>query len=189
MKNGFKATLILLMVTFFMSGCLLPEGLLPSCYLEDVPFYRQASDPLHLATGIAMVMNYYEIDITPEEVDQRLSGENSCWSCQLSQLARENNLQIDLPYLSMEDIKTNLLHNIPLITILLNKTITDTSNQTRVIIGFNDYKNELILHDPSHNGGENTILTYQDFVLLLQSTFGSNASACWVIKITPLESI
>jgi uncharacterized protein YvpB len=82
---------------------------------------------------------------------------------------------------TIEEIKALLKEDIPVIAVQ-NYSLTILKSHARVIIGFDDEKQEVITNDPT--AGKDYKISYSDF---LDLNFNSNPDKCKVIVISPEE--
>ncbi|GAG63330.1 unnamed protein product, partial [marine sediment metagenome] len=95
--------------------------------------------------------------------------------------AKDLGFETKYNYMTIEDIKNLLEEDIPVIAVQ-NYSLSLPYSHARVIIGFDDEKQEIITNDPT--AGEDYIISYSNFLAL---NFNSNTDKCKVIVLSPGE--
>ncbi len=191
MKVLGKATLtlgLMLIVSLLMTSCsgvvtpelqLDPEEInkveeINYVYL-DVPYEKYAGYNWCLPASGAMTFKYFGMDISQSQIASEVitNGESSIYKF----ISFAKNLGFDTKYKckTIEEIKTFLDEDTPLIAVQ-NYSLTILKSHARVIIGYDDEKQEMITHDPTV--GEDYKISYSDFVAL---NFDSNPDECKVV--------
>ena len=192
-----KATVtpfLMLIVSLFMTSCSgvvtpeldLDEGLnkveeIGYVYL-DVPYEKYAGyNWCHPAAG-AMTFKYFGMDISQSQIASKVITNGSSSVFKFISFAK--GLGFDTQYKSktIEEIKVLLEEDIPVIAIQ-NYSLNLPYSHARVIIGFDDEKEEVITNDPT--AGKDHIISYADFLAL---NFNSNPDKCKVIVLS-LEEV
>jgi hypothetical protein len=191
-----KATVtlfLMLIVSLFMTSCSgvvtpeldLDEGLnkveeIGYVYL-DVPYEKYAGVNWCLPASGAMTFKYFGMNISQSQIASKVitNGTSSVFKF----ISYAKSLGFDTKYQSktIEEIKVLLKEDIPVIAVQ-NYSLTLSYSHARVIIGFDDEKEEVTTNDPT--AGKNYIISYADFLAL---NFNSNPDKCKVIVISPVE--
>ena len=196
MKALGKTTLtlgLMLIVSLFMTSCsgvVTPE-LQPGeeitkveeidyVYL-DVPFEKYGGANWCLPASGAMTFKYFGMNISQSQIASKVitNGTSSVFKF----ISYAKNLGFEVKYQSktIEEIKVLLEEDIPVIAVQ-NYSLTILKSHARVIIGFDDEKQEVITNDPTI--GKDYKISYSDFLAL---NFDSNPDKCKVIVISPEE--
>jgi len=198
MKAMGKATLtlgLMIIVSLFMTSCSgivtpeLPLGLeeeiskveeIDYVYL-DVPYEKYAGTNWCLPASGAMTFKYYGENISQAEIASKVitNGTSSVFKF----ISYAKNLGFEVKYQSktIKEIKVLLEEDIPVIAVQ-NYSLTILKSHARVIIGFDDEKQEVITNDPT--AGKDHKISYADFLAL---NFNSNPDKCKVIILSPEE--
>ena len=198
MKVLGKATLtlgLMLIVSLFLTSCsgvVTPELFDPEeeinkveeidyVYLE-VPYEKYAGYNWCLPASGAMTFKYFGMDISQAQIASKVISNGS--SSVFKFIAYAKNLGFDTKYQSktIEEIKVLLEEDIPVIAIQ-NYSLNLPYSHARVIIGFDDEKQEVITNDPT--AGKDHKISYADFLAL---NFNSNPDKCKVIVLSPEEA-
>ncbi len=195
MKALGKITLtlgLMIIVSLFMTSCngvVTPEiqlGLdeeinkveeIDYVYLE-VPFEKYGGANWCLPASGAMTFKYFGEDISQAQIASKVITNGS--SSVFRFIAFAKNLGFDTKYQSktIEEIKVLLEEDIPVIAVQ-NYSLTQPYSHARVIIGFDDEKEEVITNDPT--AGKDHIISYADFLAL---NFDSSPDKCKVIVLS-----
>ncbi len=197
MKVLGKATLtlgLMLIVSLLLTSCsgvVTPELFDPEeeinkveeidyVYLE-VPYEKYAGTNWCLPASGAMTFKYFGMDISQAQIASKVITNGS--SSVFKFIAYAKNLGFDTKYQSktIEEIKVLLEEDIPVIAIQ-NYSLNLPYSHARVIIGFDDEKEEVITNDPT--AGKDHIISYADFLAL---NFNSSPDKCKVIVLSPEE--
>ncbi len=147
----------------------------------DVPYEKYAGANWCLPASGAMTFEYFGENISQAEIASKVitNGTSSVFKF----ISFAKNLGFDTKYQSktIEEIKVLLDEDIPLIAVQ-NYSLSILKSHTRVIIGYDDEKQEMITHDPT--AGEDYKISYSDFLAL---NFDSNPDKCKVIVLSPEE--
>jgi hypothetical protein len=200
MKALGKITLtlgLMIMVSLFLTSCnggglVTPELLDPEeeinkveeidyVYLE-VPYEKYAGNNWCLPASGAMTFKYFGMDIPQNQIASKVIVNGSSSVFRFISFAK--GLGFDTQYQSktIEEIKVLLEEDIPVIAIQ-NYSLNLPYSHARVIIGFDDEKEEVITNDPT--AGKDHIISYANFLAL---NFNSNPDKCKVI-ILSLEEV
>jgi len=147
----------------------------------DVPYEKYAGANWCLPASGAMTLKYFGKNISQAEIASKviINGNSSVFKF----ISYAKNLGFDTKYQSktIEEIKVLLNSETPVIAIQ-NYSLTIPKSHARVIIGFNDEKQEVITNDPT--AGKDYKISYSDFLAL---NFNSNPDKCKVIVLSPEE--
>ena len=192
-----KATLtlgLMIIVALFLTSCsgvvtpelqLDPEDInkveeIGYVYL-DVPYEKYAGYNWCLPASGAMAFKYFGMNISQSQIASKVitNGTSSVFKF----ISFAKNLGFDTEYKSktIEEIKVFLEEDIPVIAVQ-NYSLTLPYSHARVIIGFDDEKQEVITNDPT--AGRDYIISYSDFLAL---NFDSNSDKCKIIVLSPEE--
>ena len=147
----------------------------------DVPYEKYAGANWCLPASGAMTLKYFGENISQAEIASKVITNGSSSVFRFISFAK--NLGFDTKYQSktIEEIKALLKEDIPVIAIQ-NYSLTILKSHARVIIGFDDEKQEVITNDPTI--GKDYKISYSDFLAL---NFDSNPDECKVIVLSPVE--
>jgi len=147
----------------------------------DVPYEKYAGANWCLPASGAMTFKYFGENISQSEIASKVitNGTSSVFKF----ISFAKSLGFDTKYQSktIEEIKVLLEEDIPVIAVQ-NYSLTILKSHARVIIGFDDEKQEVITNDPT--AGKDYIISYSDFLAL---NFNSNPDKCKVIVLSPGE--
>jgi ABC-type bacteriocin/lantibiotic exporter with double-glycine peptidase domain len=198
MKVMGKATLtlfLMLIVSLFMTSCsgvITPElqlGLdgeidkveeIVSVYLE-VPYEKYAGTNWCLPASGAMTFKYFGENINQPEIAEEVIKDGSSSVFRMIKYARDLGFEAKYNFMTLEEVKDLLKNDIPVIAVQ-NYSLTLPYSHARVIIGFDDEKQEVISNDPT--AGEDYIMSYSDFTAL---NTGNNPDLFKVIVISTEE--
>ena len=147
----------------------------------DVPYEKYAGYNWCLPASGAMTFKYFGMNISQAEIASKVISNGS--SSVFKFIGFAKSLGFDTKYQSktIEEIKVLLEEDIPVIAVQ-NYSLTIPYSHARVIIGFDDEKQELITNDPT--AGKDYIISYSDFLAL---NFDSDSGKCKVIVLSPEE--
>ncbi|MCJ7656653.1 MAG: C39 family peptidase [Candidatus Atribacteria bacterium] len=148
----------------------------------DVPFEKYAGANWCLPASGAMTLKYFGKNIGQDEIASKVISNGSSSVFKFISFAKS--LGFDTKYQSktIEEIKVLLEEDIPVIAVQ-NYSLTLPYSHARVIIGFDDEKQEIITNDPT--AGKDYKISYSDFLAL---NFDSNPDKCKVIVLS-LEEV
>jgi hypothetical protein len=135
-------------------------------YISGVPYVEQPIDkPWCLPASGAMIFNYYGVNVTQQQVADKVINEDTGLGStkKLREYAEELGFKAEFRNLTLEWVKKVLQQDVPII-IAQDLSLIDTIGHARVIIGYDDKKQELITHDPYL--GENYTLSYSEAIAL-----------------------
>ena len=200
MKALGKATLtlgLMIMVSLFLTSCnggglVTPELLdleeeinkveeIDYVYLE-VPYEKYAGTNWCLPASGAMTFKYFGMDISQSQIASKVITNGSSSVFRFISFAKDLGFDTQYQSKTIEEIKVLLEEDIPVIAVQ-NYSLTQPYSHARVIIGFDDEKEEVITNDPT--AGKDHIISYADFLAL---NFNSNPDKCKVI-ILSLEEV
>ena len=147
----------------------------------DVPYEKYAGANWCLPASGAMTFKYFGMNISQNQIASKVITNGS--SSVFRFISYAKSLGFDTKYQSktIEEIKVLLEEDIPVIAVQ-NYSLTILKSHARVIIGFDDEKQEVITNDPTI--GKDYKISYSDFLAL---NFDSNPDKCKVIVISPEE--
>ena len=147
----------------------------------DVPYEKYAGPNWCLPASGAMIFEYFGENITQNEIASKVIKNGSSSVFRFITFAK--NLEFDTEYKckTIEEIKDLLKQDIPVIAIQ-HYSLTIPYSHARVIIGYDDEKQEVITNDPT--AGKDYKISYSDFLAL---NFNSNPDKCKVIVISTEE--
>ena len=198
MKVMGKATVtlfLMLIVSLFMTSCSgvvtpeLPLELgeeinkveeIDSVYL-DVPYEKYAGKDWCLPASGAMTFKYFGKNINQPEIAEEVIKDGSSSVFRMITYARDLGFEAKYNFMTLEEVKDLLKNDIPVIAVQ-NYSLTLPYSHARVIVGFDDEKQEVISNDPT--AGEDYIMSYSDFTAL---NTGSNPDLFKVIVISTEE--
>ena len=147
----------------------------------DVPYEKYAGANWCLPASGAMTFKYFGMNISQSQIASKVitNGTSSVFKF----ISYAKNLGFEVKYQSktIEEIKVLLEEDIPVIAVQ-NYSLTILKSHARVIIGFDDEKQEVITNDPT--AGKDYKISYSNFLAL---NFNSNPDKCKVIIISPEE--
>ena len=158
--------------------------------LLDVPYIRQSTGYWCLCASTAMVLQYYGMDITQAEVANNIINQGG--GSEILLVFWINEIGFD-PYvfdMNIENIKYALRKGYPLI-VFQHSSLDSESNHARVIIGYNDKKKVLIVHDPNNYAKKNYEMSYSLFLNLCNdfndlNLIGVDYDLCHTLLIAPV---
>ena len=147
----------------------------------DVPYEKYAGPKWCLPASSAMEFKYFGQDITQQEIANAVieNGKSSVYK--MIEYAKELGFEAKYNYMTIEDIKDSLKQEIPVIAIQ-NYSLFINYCHARVIIGYDDEKQEVITNDPT--AGKDHKIDYSTFKAL---NTGSNPDLFKIIVISPEE--
>ena len=137
-------------------------------YISGVPYVEQPIDKRWcLPASGAMVFNHYGVNVTLQQVVDKVINEEGVSSTKkLREYAEELGFKAEFRDLTLEWVKKVLQQDVPII-IVQNISLTDhISKHARVVIGYDDKKQELITHDPLPVNGNNYSIPYSEAITL-----------------------
>jgi len=192
-----KATVtlfLMLIVTLFLTSCNgvvtpelqldLDEALnkveeIDYVYL-DVPYEKYAGPNWCLPASGAMTFNYFGMNISQSQIASKvIDGYGTSSVYKFISYAKGMGLEAKYQFNTIDEIKVLLNSETPVIAIQ-NYSLTILKSHARVIIGFDDEKQEVITNDPT--AGKDYKISYSDFLAL---NFNSNPDKCKVIVLSP----
>ena len=199
MKVMGKATVtlfLMLIVSLFLTSCsgvVTPElqlGLdeeinkveeINYVYL-DVPYEKYAGVNWCLPASGAMTFKYFGMDISQNQIASEVITNGTSSVFKFISYAKGLGFETKYQCKTIEEIKALLDEDTPLIAVQ-NYSLTILKSHARVIIGYDDEKQEMITHDPTV--GEDYKISYSDFVAL---NFDSNPDKCKVVILSSGEN-
>lgn len=149
----------------------------------DVPYEKYAGTNWCLPASGAMTLKYFGMNISQSQIASKVitNGTSSVFKF----IGYAKDLGFDAQYQSktIEEIKELLKKDIPVIAVQ-NYSLTLPYSHARVIIGFDDEKQEVMTNDPT--AGKDYKISYADFSAL---NFNSNPDKCKVIVLSSPEEV
>ena len=195
-----KATLtlgLMIIVSLFLTSCSGGGLVTPELQLDideeinkveeisyvylNVPYEKYAGYNWCLPASGAMTFKYFGMNISQSQIASKVITDGSSSVFRFISYARS--LGFDTKYQSktIEEIKVLLEEDIPVIAVQ-NYSLSLPFSHARVIIGFDDEKQEVITNDPT--AGKDYIISYSNFSAL---NLNSNSDKCKVIVLSPGE--
>jgi len=186
---------LMIIVSLFMTSCsgvVTPELQLDldeeinkveeisSVYL-DVPYEKYAGANWCLPASGAMTFKYFGMNISQSQIASKVITNGSSSVFKFISFAKSLGFETKYQSKTIEEIKVLLEENTPVIAVQ-NYSLTLPYSHARVIIGFDDEKQEVITNDPT--AGKDYKISYSDFLAL---NFNSNPDKCKVIVLSPEE--
>jgi len=144
----------------------------------DVPYEKYAGTNWCLPASGAMNFKYFGEDISQQQIANVVITDGVSSVYKMIKYAKDLGFEAKYNYITIEDIKNLLKEDVPIIAIQ-NYSLTLPYSHARVIIGFDDEKQEVITNDPT--AGKDYKISYSDF---LDLNFNSNSGRCKVIVIS-----
>lgn len=154
---------------------------LVSVYLE-VPYEKYAGTNWCLPASGAMTFKYFGMDVSQSQIASKVIKNGSSSVFRFISFAKGLGFEVAYQSKTIEEIKVLLEEDIPVIAIQ-NYSLNLPYSHARVIIGFDDEKQEVITNDPT--AGKDHKISYADFLAL---NFNSNPDKCKVIVLSPEEA-
>ena len=145
----------------------------------DVPYEKYAGPDWCLPASGAMTFKYFGESITQQQIANIVITDGISSVYKMIKYTQEIGFEAKYNYMTIEDIKDSLKQNIPVIAVQ-NYSLFIKKSHARVIIGFDDEKQEIISNDPT--AGKDYKIDYSTFSAL---NTGSNPDLCKVIVISP----
>ncbi len=132
-----------------------------------------------------MVLRYYGFDITQSEVANNIitqgGGSEICLVFWLQEIGF-NPYVLDM---DIENIKYALRKGYPLI-VFQSYSLTNDAPHGRVVVGYNNEKKVLIVHDPWSYAKKNYEMSYSLFTNLCNGFMGFDNGLCHSVLIAPI---
>jgi len=148
--------LVLVLLTIFLSSCstIIPDPEVKYAYI-NVPFQSVLTNNGCGVASLAMVLEYYNINISQQEIageimveDNPLTNEEYGNLLKMISYIKTLGLTAKFKLISVNKIKGYLQESIPVIAIQYSKFPRILENlHYRMVIGYDDYSNEFILND------------------------------------------
>jgi len=195
-----KATVtlfLMLIVSLFLTSC--SEGLVtPEIQLDleedinkveeidyiylDVPYEKYAGTNWCLPASGAMTFEYFGMDISQSQIASKVITNGTSSVFRFISFARNLGFEVVYQPKTIEEIKVLLEEDIPVIAVQ-NYSLSLPYSHARVIIGFDDERQEVITNDPT--AGKDYKISYANFSALNSN---SNSDKTKVIVLSPEES-
>jgi len=128
--------------------------------LLSVSYQKAEGHNWCLPASGAMIMDYYKEEASQKEIAQYVMINQKASLFKFMTYIKELGFLVEWGGKTMEEIEDLLREGIPLI-VIQNYSIDIRVSHSRVIIGFDSEKKEIILHDPSGKKGYN--MNYEAF--------------------------
>ena len=148
----------------------------------DVPYEKYAGTNWCLPASGAMTFKYFGENITQSEIASKVITNGTSSVFKFISYAKNLGFETKYQCKTIDEIKSLLDEDTPLIAVQ-NYSLTILKSHARVIIGYDDEKQEMITHDPT--AGKDYIISYSDFLAL---NFDSDSGKCKVIVLSPGEA-
>jgi len=129
----------------------------------DVPYEKYAGANWCLPASGAMTFKYFGKNISQAEIASAVIKDGSSSVYKMIKYAKDLGFEAKYNYMTIEEIKCLLKKDIPVIAVQ-NYSLTLPYSHARVIIGFDEEKQEVISNDPT--AGEDYKMSYSNFVAL-----------------------
>ncbi|TFG89833.1 MAG: hypothetical protein E4G71_06200 [Candidatus Atribacteria bacterium] len=147
----------------------------------DVPYEKYAGANWCLPASGAMTFKYFGMNISQSQIASKVIINGSSSVFRFISFAKDLGFDTEYKSKTIEEIKVLLEEDIPVIAVQ-NYSLTLPYSHDRVIIGFDDEKQEVITNDPT--AGRDYKISYSDFLAL---NFDSNSDKCKIIVLSPEE--
>jgi len=148
----------------------------------DVPYEKYAGYNYCLPASGAMALHYYKENTTQQQIANVVIGQNGLGNIpKMVKYAKELGFESKYCSLTLEEIKSALVKNIPIIAIQ-DYSLSNSLAHARVIIGYDDIHQEIITNDPTI--GKDYKMSYSNFSAL---NISSNKDYCKSILISQEE--
>ena len=167
LKKLFQNLILTVLILSILTSCTDGGVVTPieeSHYISSVPYVEQATLTWCLPASGTMVFNYYDVNVTQQQVADKVIKENGTGSPKkLREYAKELGFKAEVRNLTLEWVKKVLQQDVPIIMVQ-DFSLINPIDHARVVIGYDDKKQELITHDPYL--GENYIISYSEAIAL-----------------------
>jgi len=147
----------------------------------DVPYEKYAGANWCLPASGTMTFKYFGMNISQSQIASKVITNGSSSVFKFISFAKSLGFETKYQSKTIEEIKVLLEEDIPVIAVQ-NYSLTLPYSHARVIIGFDDEKQEVITNDPT--AGKDYKISYSDFLAL---NFDSNPDKCKVIVLSQEE--
>ena len=144
----------------------------------DVPYEKYAGYNWCLPACGAMTFKYFGENISQNLIASKVITNGTSSVFRFISYAKSLGFEVKYQSKTIEEIKVLLEEDIPVIAVQ-NYSLTILKSHARVIIGFDDEKQEVITNDPT--AGRDYKISYSDFLAL---NFNSNPDKCKVIVLS-----
>ena len=129
----------------------------------DVPYEKYAGANWCLPASGAMTFKYFNKNINQTEIANAVIKDGSSSVYRMVKYARDLGFEAKYNYMTLEEVKDLLKKDIPVIAVQ-NYSLTLPYCHARVIIGYDDEKQEVISNDPT--AGKDYKMSYSNFAAL-----------------------
>jgi len=197
MSKATLALFLMLIVSLFLTSCSGGGLVTPELQLDldedlnkveeidyvylNVPYEKYAGTNWCLPASGAMTFNYFGENITQQQIANAVIKDGVSSVYKMIEYSKELGFEAKYKYMTIEDIKDSLRQDIPVIAVQ-SYSLSISYSHARVIIGYDDEKQEVISNDPTV--GKDYKISYSNFIDL---NTASNPNLCKVIVISPKE--
>ena len=197
MSKATLALFLMLIVSLFLTSCSGGGLVTPELQLDldedlnkveemdyvylNVPYEKYAGTNWCLPASGAMTFNYFGENITQQQIANAVIKDGVSSVYKMIEYSKKLGFEAKYKYMTIEDIKDSLRQDIPVIAVQ-SYSLSISYSHARVIIGYDDEKQEVISNDPTV--GKDYKISYSNFINLNN---GSNPDLCKVIVISPEE--
>jgi len=129
----------------------------------DVPYEKYAGTNWCLPASGAMTFKYFGMNISQAEIANKVIKDGTSSVYKMVKYARDLGFEAKYNYMTIEEIKNLLQKGLP-VTAVQNYSLTIPYSHARVIIGYDDEKQEVISNDPT--AGKDYKMSYSNFKVL-----------------------
>jgi len=129
----------------------------------DVPYEKYTGVNWCLPASGAMTFEYFGLSVTQAEIADTVIKDGTSSVYRMIKYARDLGFEAKYNYMTLEEIKVLLEEDTPVIAVQ-NYSLTQPYSHARVIIGFDDEKQEVISNDPT--AGKDYKMSYSNFAAL-----------------------
>jgi hypothetical protein len=147
----------------------------------NVPYEKYAGTNWCLPASGAMTFRYFGENITQQQIANVVIKNDKSSVYKMIKYAKDFGFEAKFSYMTIEDIKNSLKKDVPVIAIQ-NYSLNIPYCHARVVIGYDDEKQEIITNDPT--AGKDYKISFSTFTAL---NTGNNPDLCQVIIISPEE--
>jgi len=179
MGKGIITLFLMLVVSLFLTSCSSGGLVTPELQIDldedvnkveeidyvylDVPYEKYAGTNWCLPASGAMTFKYFGENISQAEIADAVIENGSSSVYKIIKYARDLGFEAKYNYMTIEEIKNLLKKDIPVI-VVQNYALNLPYSHARVIIGFDDEKQEVISNDPT--AGKDYKMSYSNFAAL-----------------------
>jgi len=147
----------------------------------NVPYEKYAGTNWYLPASGAMTFKYFGMNISQSQIASKVITDGTSSVFRFISYAKSLGFDTKYQSITIEEIKLLLEEDIPVIAVQ-NYSLSQPFSHARVIIGFDDEREEVITNDPT--AGKDHLISYANFLAL---NFNSNSDKTKVIVLSPGE--